>query len=1170
MIRRRFIGALPVFTEPTRGTVDAVSLTELLTDMSRRGLRLAAHDDRLRITGPHGALDDDLRTRIAERRTELLQFLREHQHDEERRNTRIARVDRDGPIPASFGQRRLWLIEQLATDVPIYNMYMTRSLSGDLDTGALRGAVEALTARHEILRTALVEDGDDLFQAIDPDCAPAYTEHDATGADEAELRELLYSIVAHRFDLATAPLIRFDLIRTGERDWILVITQHHVISDGWSTGLIRKELSELYTAAVTGRAPELAELPVQYADFAAWERQWVGGERAEQQRAFWRERLADLPPVLELSPGRRRSAVLTYRGDALVFHYSQEFMDRARALCAECGTTLYGALVAAYGLLLSRMTRTDDLAVGSPLASRPYPVLENTLGLFFNSITIRVVPDPRQTVREFLATARRTAFEAFANQDLPFDHVVQAVAPERSASHAPLFQTIFILQSYPEAALELPGLHTEPVSAPVYATQYDLMFKLREETEGATGFLLFNEELLTADDVRRFVDWFEHLVTTMAADPSARLGELALADPASLAAVREWNAATAREVPAEPITERILRGLHADRRAVSFRGRQISGAELVARARAVAGGLHAAGLRRGDRVGILVPRSADLVTAMLGALLAGVAYVPLDGAAPEERSAATLSAAGCTTLVTGPGRTTLAGFTGTVLPVDRLREHPPADLPAITGDDIAYVIFTSGSTGTPKGVEVTHANLTNLFTALDETVPLPDDAVWLAVTNATFDIAVLELLWTLARGARVVLGESAETLATLDGDEYVPPKVPDLLAAEGVTALQATPTYLRTVLRMPGGPEALGRLHTLLAGGEPLDPALADALRATGVRHLLNMYGPTETTVWSTAWRVPESGANPVLVGRPLANTTVHIVDAALLPVPVGMFGELVIGGAGVTRGYTGRPDLTAERFLTLPHLDDGRPVYRTGDLARLLPDGQLELVGRFDNQVKLNGYRIELEEIERAAVAVPGVAECAVVVQTEPAELAAHYVVEPGAELDADVLRTALARTLPPQMVPSRYARIAALPVTPNGKLDRRALPRIADGSAPTPVTVSAEGELETALLAAWRQVLGNESVGVTDDFFRSGGNSLLVVRLLSEVRAHAVPDARIVDLFRFPTVRAYAAHLTGAPLPAPRRETDQAAERARQARERRREQVLRKRRQREPDPSR
>ncbi|MEV0174180.1 amino acid adenylation domain-containing protein [Streptomyces sp. NPDC050803] len=1150
-----------------------MNVTRFLDDLAARGIQVTPADGRLAVSAPEGVLTDGVKDAIRGRREEILEFFREYEEEQYRRGVRIERVDRRAPIPASYAQHRLWLVEQTATELPVYNMYFASDLEGDLDEDALRGAAEDLVRRHEILRTALTETPDGLYQTVHDDCPAVFSVRrtDTPGARD----EALFDAVATRFDLATAPLIRFDLLRTGARRWTFVVTQHHVVSDGWSTGLIKKELSELYAARRAGRRPRLPELSVQYADYAVWERQWLGSDLARRQRDYWRSTLADLPPLLELVPSRQREAVQSYRGSAHTFRYDAAFLARARELCAETGTTLYGAFMAAYSLLLSRMTRQDDIAVGSPLANRPYAALEFTLGLFFNSITVRSRIDETRTVREHLARTRRTAFDAFAHQDLPFDQVVQAVAPERSSSHSPVFQTIFILQTYPGEEFTLPGVRATAADTPFYSAQYDLMFKLREDGDGLKGLLLHSDTLFDEDDARRFTGWFRHLVEQMCAHPDAPLNTLRLTDPDSERLIAGWNAATARPVPAGRAEETVLRRLRerGDAPAVTFRGRSVSGAELARRAESVAAGLHAAGLRPGARVAVLVPRSPELVAVLLGVLRAGCAYVPLDGTAPDARLAAMLDSADCTALVTAaPYTGRCPDFPGRHLDAAALLTAPgTAGLPEPDPGAAAYVIFTSGSTGQPKGVEVTHGNLNNLFIALDEAVALPDPAVWLAVTGVTFDIAVVELLWTLARGVPVVLAETAESLRqdTTDGAE--PATVPELVVREGATALQATPTLLRGVLALPGAEEALARLDVLMVGGEPLDRTLAARLKGLGIPRVLNMYGPTETTVWSTYWEVP-ADADQILVGRPLANTAAHIVDAGLNPVPVGMYGELVLAGAGVARGYAGRPELTAERFPHLPAVHPGGPVYRTGDIARLLPGGDIELVGRVDNQVKVNGYRIELEEIEHALNSLDSVAQAAVCVQRdgERAVLVAHFVPHPGAEPDEATLRAGLAGLLPDQMLPAAYVSRTTLPTTTSGKTDRKALPPVRltaarDHTAPEP-----RNDLERRLLDVWRSVLRDENVGPADDFFQSGGSSILVARLLTEVRAHVREDARIVDLFRYPTVRAYASHLSGTDRSGTANAGRTAAPAARrEAQLRRRQQVLRKQQRRAAAPA-
>ncbi|MEU7592628.1 amino acid adenylation domain-containing protein [Streptomyces sp. NPDC039022] len=1146
-----------------------MNITALLERLARDGIRVAAKADRLAVSSPDGALTDDVKDTIRAHREEILQFLREYREEEARRQVRIERVDRTLPLPASYAQQRLWLIEQTATELPVYNMYFAYELRGALDEAVLREAVAAVTARHEVLRTALVEADDGLRQVIDERCAPVFERHEA-GPESID--DTLFAIVSTRFDLAVAPLIRFDLVRTGPRRWVFVVTQHHVISDGWSTGLLRNELSECYTARLEERRPRLPDLPVQYADYAVWEREWLGSELAQQQREYWRQTLAQLPPVLDLVPSRPRLAVQHYRGSAFTSVYDAQFLRRAKELCARTGTTLYSAFAAAYSLLLSRLSRSDDIALGSPLANRPYPVLENSLGLFFNSITLRNRIDEQQTVRDFLTEVRRTAFEAFAHQDLPFDQVVQAVAAERSSSHSPVFQTIFILQSYPDENLTFPGVEAEPADTPVYSAQYDLLFKLREDGDELHALLVYDTTLWDADDARRFVAWFRHLVERMCAAPDARLGELPLIDPAEAADIARWNARTVCPVPPAPVHALIRDRLaeEPDQPALTFRGTTLSRGDVARMARAVAAGLAAAGLRPGQRVGVLMPRTPKLVAVLLGIMSAGLVYVPLDGAAPTARVETMLDTARCTALVTGePYGGECPGFTGARIDAAGLLDTRGVGEP-VTGTDSAYVIFTSGSTGLPKGVEISHANLAHLFTALDRAVPLPEDAVWLSVTGVTFDIAVVELLWTLARGIPVVLAETSETLrnAPRYAGECEPATVPELILGEKATAMQATPTLLRGVLQLSGGEEALRSLRLLMVGGETLDTTLARRLKALGIPKVLNMYGPTETTVWSTCWEVPDR-PEKVLIGKPLANTAAYVVDAALHSVPVGMYGELVLAGAGVAQGYVGDRQLTEARFPVLASVPGEGRVYRTGDVARLLPGGHLELVGRMDNQVKVNGYRIELEEIEQAVNALPAVAECAVTVKRteQRSVLVAHCVPREGHPLDPETLRAGLAEVLPDQMLPAVFVTRTSLPTTASGKTDRRALP-------PVPLDKAEEapqeptGELEAKLLGVWRSVLADDTIGPTADFFRSGGSSILVARLLTEVRKHVHADARIVDLFRFPSVRTYAAHLArGQDTGSESTAAPEAASRARRAAQlKRRQQVQRKQRLRGP----
>ncbi|MDX3578125.1 amino acid adenylation domain-containing protein [Streptomyces sp. FL07-04A] len=1105
------------------------STTELLQRLAGSGIRIRAQGDKLSVSGPAHALTDEVKQELRDRKQDIVRFFRQAQDAEAGRSLGLVRADRDGRLPASRAQQQLWLSEHLATDLPLYNMYFAVQWHGDLDVAAFHAAVDDLVRRHEILRTALTESDSGLLQTIASKCPTAFHLHEA---DPHGVEDLVRSLVSTRFDLSKAPLSRFDLICTGARTWVFLVVQHHVISDGWSTDILRRELAELYCARVEKRAPVLAEPTVQYADYACWEETWLAGEHAERQRHYWRRTLADLPTPVDLVPGRRRETVPGYRADGLEFDYDAAFLTKVHALCAETGSTLYGTLLAAYSLLLSRMARTDDVVVGSPLANRPHPELENTPGLFFNSISLRTRVDETQSVRDFLATTRKTAYEAFAHQELPFDQVVQATAPQRSGAHAPVFQTVFLFQTFPESQFELPGVEAAPYPVPTYSSQYDLMFRLREVDGELRGLLTYSTTQLDEDDAVRLVTAYRRLVERMCEDPDAPLARLGLMDEDSAERIARWNAETASPVPSRPVYEDILARLEhePDLPALRFRGTCRTRGEVARGARAVAAGLRARGLRPGQRVGVLMARSPELVMALVGIMSAGLVYVPLDGTAPDSRLQSMTETADCAALVVDDAyRERCPAEHRLRLNALELLAAPDGPAPRQGARESAYVIFTSGSTGVPKGVEITHAGLANLFVALDEAVRPGEGTVWLSVTAATFDIAVVELLWTLARGIPVVMAENLETLrqGAQNASGGAPVSIPELILESGATAMQATPTLVRTVLGLPRAEEALGALSTLMVGGEPLDLTLARRLKALGIPRVLNMYGPTETTVWSTCWEVP-ADPDRVLIGRPLANTSVHIVDERLNPVPVGMYGELVIAGAGVARGYVGNKELTERRFPSSPSFAAGGPVYRTGDMARLRPDGTLELVGRMDNQVKLHGYRIELEDIEQAVNTVPGVAQCAVVLQQdgERQALVAHYVPAAGASLEETRLRGAVEERLPAPMVPSVFVARAALPTTSSGKTDRKALPRV---TLHRSAHASAEPahDLERRLLAVWRTVLGDDGIGPLDDFFQVGGSSVLVPRLLAEVRRLVHPQAQIVDFFRCPSVRAYAAHI-------------------------------------------
>ncbi|MEU7428735.1 amino acid adenylation domain-containing protein [Streptomyces sp. NPDC040750] len=1096
-------------TDVEQHTMAPARLTDLLADLTERGVQLRNDGGHLGVRAPRHVLTDRDRELLRKHRTELLALLGDE-------------------YPATAAQHRMWLAEQLDPDVPVHNLYFAVRLTGHLDADRLRAAVADLVRRHQTLRTTFHPTPGGLVQRV---AAAAEVPFETESVLEQELDRQVLAETARPFALDTAPLIRLLLLTLGPDRAVLVVTVHHIAADGWSMAVIRRELTELYAAHRQGRAAELPEQPWSYLRYADQERRWLASPAAERQRTYWRDRLAGLPRPADLVPGRLRPTTATYAGGSVDFTHGLEVLEPLRAACTQAGVTLYTGLLAALGIVLARMSRSDDLAVGTPVSHRPDPALEGTVGLFVNTLALRLRPSADLTVREYVRQVRSTLYQSMDHQQLPFDQVVDAVDPAggHGAARPSPFRAALAMQNYRHETLALDGLSTEAYPVPIYSSQLDFTLNLQEGSDHLEGQFVYNLAALSAQDAESLQRWYATVLRKLPEALDARIDTLSLTDADDdrvLAAVNDTLVPYRHDTTVHRlIAERL--GESPDLPAVTFRGRTLTRAELDLRSRAVAAALTAAQLPPGSRIAVLVPRSTDLPAVLLGVLRAGMSYVPLDGAMPEQRMVGILADAECAALISaGPIEHALPGFEGARLHLTELAQADPgvADHAGAPSDP-AYTIFTSGSTGRPKGVSVTHRNVLNLFAALDQVLPLPGTPRWLAVTNVTFDISVLELLWTLARGIPVVLAENLETLRaqdTLAGQTVI-----ELLLAGVANAMQATPTLLRNLLAAPEGERALGRLDLLLVGGEALAPELARRLTAAGTRHVVNMYGPTETTVWSTYWPVPAEPES-VRVGTPLANTRVHVLDHTGQPAPTSMFGELVIAGDGVAEGYFNRPELTAEKFPGLPALDGGRKVYRTGDLARILPDGQLELLGRTDNQVKVNGHRIELEEIEHVLNADPAVRAAVVTVrQTASRSYLAAHCVPAGVSFDPRAITERLRQVLPPDLVPAVLVRLNELPTTLSGKVDRPAAAMLPAEPSARPSGTAPEGPLEGDLLALWRRVLGQHSIGVEDDFFDAGGNSILVTRLLSELHGSVAPQARISDLFTHRTVRAYARHL-------------------------------------------
>ena len=1061
---------------------------------------------------------------------------------------RLERPGGGGAFPLSFTQARMWFMHQLAPETPFYNEAFGSHLRGGLSLPALAASVGEIVDRHELLRTRFEGADGDPMQVVSARADEAFGGLQVVDlgalprrAAEREAERLAGDERRRPFDLARGPLLRVAVLRLAPEDHHLLITVHHITADMWAIGIMMRELSTLYAAFHAGRPSPLPPLALQYADFAVWQRQWLAGERLDELLGWWRRQLAGMPPLLELPADRPRPAVQSFRGTSFPLALSAPLSRAIRELARRGEATLFMALLAGFQALLHRATGQDDLAVGSPIANRGRRELEGLIGCFINTLVLRGDLSGRPTGRELLARTRSAALGAYAHQDLPFELLVERLQPERSLSHGPLFQVMFMLHNTPGGDLDLPELATEALPLPGGVAKLDLLLLLYETAEGAIhGSLEWSHDLFDAPTVRRLVAHFTSLLAGMTADPDRRIDELPLLSAAERhQLLRDWNDTAAdfadrgEDRPGlHQLFERQARRTPGAP-AAAFQGTALTYHQLDSRAGRLAGELRALGCGPESRVAVAMERSLELVTALLGVLKTGAAYVPLDPEYPADRLAFMMADARPAVLITqrhllpalppAPGAVLLLEAGDAAGPAGEWSAAPLADL------QLAYVIYTSGSTGRPKGAMVHHGGIRNRLLWMQEAYRLgPADTV-LQKTPFSFDVSVWEFFWPLLAGARLVLappGEHRDTAALVER-----------IRSERVTVLHFVPSMLQAFLEEPGIARCAA-LRLVVASGEALSPELVRRFqeRLPGV-DLENLYGPTEASVDVTFAACAAGAAGgersrrSTPIGRPVANTQIHLLGPGGEPAPAGVAGELSIGGVQVGRGYLDRPALTAEKFVPDPFGAPGARLYRTGDLARRWPDGTVEFLGRIDHQVKIRGFRIELGEVEAALAAHPAVHEALVTAREREdgggARLVAYVTpADAGSPIDPDALREALRAALPEPMVPSAFVVLAAFPLTPNGKLDRAALPapEALARQAPIPLRTAAE----EAVAAVWSELLRAGEIGAGDNFFDLGGDSIQAVRLVSRVNQRLGSRLRVQDVFRHQTVAALAAQVT------------------------------------------
>jgi amino acid adenylation domain-containing protein len=1066
-------------------------------------------------------------------------------------------VEGGGTFPASFAQRRLWLLDRLEPGSAAYNMPLALSLEGELAAERLAAVFGELARRHETLRTTFVAGTDGPLQVVHPAAAwPfALASIDLSALGEEERRRELTRRVAEEslrpFDLASGPLLRGTLVRLADRENALLLTLHHVISDGWSMGVLVREVTALYAAAVAGRplGEALLPLPVQYADFSVWQSRRLSGETLQREIEHWREKLAGVPPFLELPTDRPRPPVQTFGGRSLPLWLEPGLAGRLSALALATGTTLFMVLLAGFETLLGIYSGAEDLAVGTPIAGRNRAELEGLIGFFVNSLVLRGDLSGDPPFVDLLSRVREDTLSGYTHQDLPFEKLVEEVKPERSRAHSPIFQVMFALQNAPMGeGSELPGLTMRPMPpTPGSETpaKYDLTLVLTEGGEGGSGIggsLEYNVDLFDAPTMVRMLDHWRGLLEGVVAGSGSRLSALPLLGAVERQQLlREWSDA-APVGDAAPVHELFMAqaARRPDAVALVSGDQVLTYGELARRSSRMARRLAELGVGPGMLVGLCAERSPELVLGVLAILAAGGAYLPLDPAHPMERLAYTLADAGAPILLAEePLHERLPAGAARVVGLHALAGEEEVagevPLPAVRVDpgDLAYVIYTSGSTGRPKGVEVSHANAARLFTVIRQAFAFGPDDVWTLFHSIAFDFSVWELWGALAFGGRLVVvpGETVRS----------PEAFYELLRRERVTVLSQTPSAFRQLLwaeesALARGEEMVADLRLVVFGGEALDPAsLAPWLERHGEEQplLVNMYGITETTVHTTWRRLRQSDlAQPgSVIGRPLSDLSLYLLDGGGRPVPIGVPGEIHVGGAGVARGYLARPALTAERFVPDPFAGGvgGLRLYRSGDLARWRRDGDLEYLGRIDRQVKVRGFRIELGEIEAALAEHPGVREAVVVAREDrPGDVRLVGYVSSAASTDPSpqALAAFLAERLPAYMVPAAWVLRERLPLTANGKVDRAALPapvERGEGGA----YVAPRSPVEQVLAGIWEEVLELQRVGVEDDFFALGGHSLVAAQVTSRVLQAFSVELPLRLLFERPTVAALAAEV-------------------------------------------
>ncbi|MBE9205825.1 amino acid adenylation domain-containing protein [Nostoc sp. LEGE 06077] len=1104
-------------------------IVSLMLRLQNMGCRIWAEDDKLRIRTSKNTLTAELKQDIQNNKADILAFLkaaRTHVITEE-----IPTLSADSPKPLSFAQQRLWLLAQLQESSAAYNMPIALQLNGKLNIDALRSSLAYLLNRHDSLRMYFpaiagqpqiaIRNLDEIKVLTVEDCREEAGEQGSRGAGEKflqcpNIQNLIDAHAQEPFELNTGPLFKAKLLQLSDLQYVLLINMHHIISDGWSMGVFVRELRQAYTAFTQGQTPNLAPLPIQYSDYATWQRNWLQGEVLEKQINYWKHQLGDASPLLKLPTDSPRPAQQSYRGDRFLYSLTPQLSTAVKTFSQQQGASLFMTLLAILSILLSRYSRQDDLCIGSPIANRTHSQTDSLIGFFVNTLILRNQIKPEQSFIEFLQQTRQTCLDAYAHQDIPFELLVEKLQPERSISYNPLFQVMFALENNESPDLSLPGLDIQWLGVKGAIAKFDLTLMVMEYDNRLNCSWEYATDLFDKATIQRMAEQFEVLLKGIIDNPNQPINTLPLMTAAELLQLQGWNQ-THTEYPhnktlVDLFEAQVTKNPHHI--ALVFESQQLTYQQLNQKANQLAHYLiQNYQIQPDTLIGICVERSLEMIIGVLGILKAGGAYVPIDSNYPQERIELMLEDSGISVLLTQSFLLDQLPFANQVICLDaepfneELTENPS---PQSQPDNLAYVIYTSGSTGRPKGVMIEHQAIVNLALAWAETFQVQHYSRLLQFGSFSFDLSIGEIATALSAGACLYLAPK-ETL--LPSQALV-----DFSTEHKITNIFLPPSVLSVLPRV-----TLGNLQTISVGGEA---CTAELVSQWGIKQrLYNCYGPTESTVTAAISLCQPNGKKPT-IGKPISNINIHILDTHNQPLPTGIPGELCIAGVGLARGYLNRSETTAEKFIEIDLFGKTEKIYKTGDLARWNADGNLEYLGRIDEQVKLRGFRIELGEIESLLLQHPSVKEAIVTLhKTESNQSLIAYVTGIRNDLSTE-LKNHLKSRLPDYMIPAQIITLDKLPLTPNGKIDRKTLP--APNVEIEGLYTAPRNKVEKQLAQLWSVVLERQKIGIHHNFFDLGGHSLLAMKLLNHIQQEFGKQLSLSSLFQNPTIAQLAEQLS------------------------------------------